>query len=50
VISLSLDEEGGRLRRSLIIRKMRETNHSMARVPFEITKNGIEIMPTGRLA
>ncbi len=49
VISLSLEEESGRLRRSLIVRKMRETNHSMARVPYEITSTGIEILPSGRL-
>jgi len=49
VIALSLEEENGRLKRSLIVRKMRETNHSMARYPYEITKNGIEIVPAGRL-
>jgi len=50
VITLSLEEEGGRLRRTLLVRKMRETNHSLARVPYEITKAGIEIMPGGRLS
>jgi KaiC/GvpD/RAD55 family RecA-like ATPase len=49
VIALRIEEESGQLRRSMIIRKMRETNHSMARVPYEITSKGIEITPGGRL-
>jgi KaiC/GvpD/RAD55 family RecA-like ATPase len=49
VISLSLEEQNGQLRRSLIVRKMRETNHSMARFPFDINRNGIDIVPSGTL-
>jgi KaiC/GvpD/RAD55 family RecA-like ATPase len=49
VISLKIEEQSGQLRRSLIVRKMRETNHSMARVPYEITARGIELVPSGTL-
>jgi KaiC/GvpD/RAD55 family RecA-like ATPase len=49
VIALSLEEQDGKLMRSLIVRKMRETNHSMSRYPYEITGKGIEITPSGSL-
>lgn len=49
VIALKIEEQSGQLRRSLIVRKMRETNHSMARVPYEITSKGIELVPSGSL-
>ncbi len=49
VIALKIEEQSGQLRRSLIVRKMRETNHSMARVPYEITSKRIELIPSGSL-
>ncbi len=49
VIALSMEEQNGKLRRSLLVRKMRETSHSMSRYPFDITGKGIEITPSGSL-
>ncbi len=49
VIALKIEEQSGQLRRSLIVRKMRETNHSMSRVPYDITVKGIELVPSGSL-
>ncbi|MEX2702300.1 MAG: ATPase domain-containing protein [Candidatus Baldrarchaeia archaeon] len=45
VIILHLDEEHDELRRSLIVRKMRGTSHSLKRHPFEITPKGIVVKP-----
>ncbi|AET32776.1 KaiC domain-containing protein [Pyrobaculum ferrireducens] len=44
IIRLDLDEVDGRLYRSVIIWKMRDTKHSMVRHPMEIRDNGIEIL------
>jgi KaiC domain protein len=44
IIRLDLDEVDGRLYRSVIIWKMRDTKHSMVRHPMEIKDNGIEIL------
>jgi KaiC/GvpD/RAD55 family RecA-like ATPase len=50
LIILSLEEDqGGELRRSMIIRKMRATAHSLKRFPFEISSKGIVVMPSGEL-
>ena len=43
IIRLDLDEVDGELKRSLIIWKMRGTNHSMKRHPFDITNKGLII-------
>lgn len=45
VILLFLEEENGELRRTLIVRKMRGSSHSLKRYPFEIGPNGIVVMP-----
>ena len=45
VILLFLDEEAGELKRSLIVRKVRGTAHSLKRYPLEISKEGIIVMP-----
>lgn len=44
IIRLDLDEFDGRLYRSIIVWKMRDTKHSMVRHPMEIKDGGIEIM------
>lgn len=43
IVRLDLDEVDGRLYRSIIIWKMRDTKHSMVRHPFEINDHGITI-------
>ncbi|OYT26057.1 MAG: KaiC domain-containing protein [Thermofilum sp. ex4484_82] len=43
IIRLDLDEVDGELKRSLIVWKMRGTNHSMKRHPFDITNKGLII-------
>jgi len=45
IIRLDLDEIEGELRRSLIVWKMRGTNHSMRRHPFDITDKGLVVYP-----
>ena len=45
VIILTYGEKGGRLERSLLIQKMRGTNHSLERRPFAITERGLEVFP-----
>ncbi len=45
LILLYLDEKEGELRRSIIVRKMRSTAHSLKRYPFEISSRGIVVMP-----
>lgn len=45
VILLFLDEEAGELKRSMIVRKVRGTSHSLKRYPLEISKEGIIVMP-----
>ncbi|MHA1916808.1 MAG: ATPase domain-containing protein [Candidatus Ranarchaeia archaeon] len=47
LILLDLSEEGGELKRTLLVRKMRGTSHSLKRFGFEICENGIAIMPGG---
>ncbi|AFA38487.1 KaiC domain protein, Ph0284 family [Pyrobaculum oguniense TE7] len=44
IIRLDLDEFDGRLYRSVIVWKMRDTKHSMMRHPMEIKDTGIEIL------
>ena len=43
IIRLDLDEVDGRLYRSIIVWKMRDTKHSMMRHPMEIKDSGVEI-------
>ncbi len=43
IIRLDLDEVDGKLYRSIIVWKMRDTRHSMVRHPMEIKDAGIEI-------
>ncbi|ADP77917.1 putative circadian clock protein, KaiC [Methanothermus fervidus DSM 2088] len=43
IIRLDLDEIKGELKRSLIVWKMRGTNHSLKRRPFDITDKGIYV-------
>ncbi len=43
IVRLDLDEVDGKLYRSIIIWKMRDTKHSLLRHPMEITDNGIVI-------
>ncbi|MHA1145122.1 MAG: ATPase domain-containing protein [Candidatus Helarchaeota archaeon] len=45
VVLLFLEEENDELRRTLIVRKMRGTAHSLKRYPFEIGSKGIVVMP-----
>jgi len=45
IVRLDLDEVNGELIRSLVIWKMRGTNHSMKRHIFEITDKGIVVHP-----
>ena len=47
LILLDLNEEGGELKRTLLVRKMRGTTHSLKRFSFEICEKGIAIMPGG---
>jgi len=49
LIILSLEEEQSELRRSMVIRKMRATAHSLKRFPFEISTKGIVVMPSGEM-
>ncbi len=49
LILLSLREIDGELRRSLIVRKMRGTSHSLKRFTVEISNSGFVVMPTGEL-
>jgi len=49
VILLDLVEKDVELKRYLLIRKMRETKHSMKKYPFEITENGIVVYPSGEI-
>ncbi|WP_148682421.1 KaiC domain-containing protein [Pyrobaculum neutrophilum] len=44
IIRLDLDEIDGKLHRSIIVWKMRDTKHSMLRHPMEIKDSGIEVM------
>ncbi|MHA1754636.1 MAG: ATPase domain-containing protein, partial [Candidatus Odinarchaeia archaeon] len=46
LILLFLREQDNELRRSLVVRKMRSTAHSLRRYPFEITSLGIVVMPS----
>lgn len=43
IIRLDLDEVDGKLYRSIIVWKMRDTKHSMVRHPMEIKDTGVEI-------
>jgi len=43
-IVLELEDVGKGLRRSIIIRKMRYTDHDSERHPFIIRKGGIQVM------
>jgi len=43
IIRLDLDEVDGKLYRSIIVWKMRDTKHSMLRHPMEIKDTGVEI-------
>ncbi|OKY78458.1 MAG: KaiC family ATPase implicated in signal transduction [Candidatus Methanohalarchaeum thermophilum] len=45
VILLEMHTVGNELRRTILVRKMRGTNHSKKRYPFEITNQGIEVYP-----
>ena len=47
LIQLFLREESGELRRSILVRKMRGTSHSLKRYPFEIGDNGLIVLPSG---
>ncbi|MHA1359112.1 MAG: ATPase domain-containing protein [Candidatus Helarchaeota archaeon] len=50
VVLLFLEEISGELRRSLIVRKMRGTAHSLRRYPFEISpQKGFVVMPGGEI-
>ncbi|ASJ06323.1 ATPase domain-containing protein [Thermococcus pacificus] len=49
VILLDFVEKEVELKRYLLIRKMRETKHSMKKYPFEINENGIVVYPSGEL-
>ncbi|MBS7246781.1 MAG: ATPase domain-containing protein [Candidatus Jordarchaeales archaeon] len=46
IIVLYLNEERGELKRSLVVRKLRFTKHSLKVVPFEISDKGIIILPS----
>jgi KaiC/GvpD/RAD55 family RecA-like ATPase len=43
VILLDLEEKGHDLKRTLRVRKMRGTKHTMRKLPFEIQQDGIVI-------
>lgn len=49
VVILDLQEKNIELKRYLLIRKMRETKHSMRKYPFEITDHGIVVYPSGEI-
>lgn len=49
VVILDLQERNIELKRYLLIRKMRETKHSMRKYPFEITSHGIVVYPSGEI-
>ncbi|WP_297463746.1 ATPase domain-containing protein [Thermococcus sp.] len=49
LILLDFVEREVELKRYLLIRKMRETKHSMKKYPFEITEEGIVVYPSGEL-
>ncbi len=44
IIRLDLDEVDGKLYRSIIVWKMRDTKHSMLRHPMEIKDTGVEVL------
>ena len=44
IIRLDLDEVDGKLYRSIIVWKMRDTKHSMVRHPMEITDEGVRVL------
>jgi len=49
LVLLDLQERNIELKRYLLIRKMRETKHSMRKYPFEITARGIVVYPSGEI-
>jgi len=49
VVLLDFIEKDVELKRYLLIRKMRETKHSMKKFPFEITEEGIVVYPSGEI-
>jgi len=49
VIVLDLQERNIELKRYILIRKMRETRHSMKKYPFEIGPNGVVVYPSGEI-
>ncbi|NJE05631.1 ATPase [Thermococcus sp. M36] len=49
VILLDFVEKEVELKRYLLIRKMRETRHSMKKYPFEITEEGVVVYPSGEV-
>ena len=49
LVLLDLQERNIELKRYLLIRKMRETKHSMRKYPFEITTQGIVVYPSGEI-
>ena len=49
VVLLDFIEKEVELKRYLLIRKMRETRHSMKKFPFEITEEGIVVYPSGEI-
>ncbi|NJD98818.1 ATPase [Thermococcus sp. LS1] len=49
VILLDFVEKEVELKRYLLIRKMRETKHSMKKYPFEINEEGIVVYPSGEV-
>ncbi|ASJ01098.1 ATPase [Thermococcus gorgonarius] len=49
VILLDLVEKDVELKRYILIRKMRETKHSMKKYPFEITEEGVVVYPSGEI-
>ncbi|TFF85973.1 MAG: ATPase [Promethearchaeota archaeon] len=49
LIQLFLREESGELRRSILVRKMRGTSHSLKRYPFEISDKGLIVLPSGEI-
>ncbi|AFL95107.1 hypothetical protein CL1_0902 [Thermococcus cleftensis] len=49
VILLDFIEKEVELKRYLLIRKMRETKHSMKKYPFEINEEGVVVYPSGEV-
>jgi KaiC/GvpD/RAD55 family RecA-like ATPase len=49
VVLLDLAEKDVELKRYILIRKMRETRHSMKKYPFEITEDGLVVYPSGEI-